>query len=132
MAFEVEHIHVKGPDPRKTAQWYVDIFDAKVVKEWEIEGALFVRVDIGGVGLNISNARTGEQLGPGDATPHYGLEHFGLATDNLEEVMTRLEERGTEVFVPLRSGAMGTKIAFIRAPDDVRIELIQWGKERPF
>ena len=31
--FRVNHIHLKAKDPNKTAQWYVDVFGAKVMGE---------------------------------------------------------------------------------------------------
>ena len=30
MAFSVQHVHLKTPDPHKTAQFYVDNFGAKL------------------------------------------------------------------------------------------------------
>jgi catechol-2,3-dioxygenase len=31
MAFRINHIHLKAPDPRKTAEWYVRAFNFKIV-----------------------------------------------------------------------------------------------------
>ena len=56
--FSMNHIHLKAPDPRKTAQWYVDVF-------------------------------------------------------------------GAEVLLPITETATGSRISYIQAPDDVRIELVQ-------
>jgi lactoylglutathione lyase len=79
----------------------------------------------GGIAVNISGARTGERLGEGDASPHHGLEHFGFDSANLEADIARLEKLGC----PLLEGPIqvpnGPRIAFLRAPDDVRIELIE-------
>lgn len=38
MAFKVNHLHLKTPDPRKTAKWYVDHLGAKIVSERETPG----------------------------------------------------------------------------------------------
>ena len=40
MAHGFHHVHIKSPDPRKTAQWWADVFDAKLMPE---HGALFAR-----------------------------------------------------------------------------------------
>src|SRR5438309_9903135 len=94
MAFRINHIHLKAPDPRRTAEWYVKAFDFKIVNdETRVFGDRFIRcqsVD-GGMAVNISGPRTGEKLGPGDASAHFGLEHFGFDTTEIEGDIRRLE-----------------------------------------
>ena len=128
MAFRINHIHLKAPDPRKTADWYVKSFNFKILSdETRVFGDRFVRCtsEDGGIAVNISGARTGERLGQGDASAHHGLEHFGFDSANLEADIARLEKLGC----PLLEGPIqvpnGPRIAFLRAPDDVRIELIE-------
>jgi lactoylglutathione lyase len=128
MAFRINHIHLKAPDPRKTADWYVKAFNFKILSdETRVFGDRFVRClsEDGGIAVNISGARTGERLGAGDATAHHGLEHFGFDSANLEADIARLEKLGC----PLLEGPIqvpnGPRIAFMRAPDDTRIELIE-------
>ena len=33
MAFRINHIHLKAPDPRKTADWYVRAFNFKILSD---------------------------------------------------------------------------------------------------
>ena len=33
MAFKLNHVHLKTPDPQKTAQFYVDTLGAKIIGE---------------------------------------------------------------------------------------------------
>ena len=76
MAYRINHIHLKAPDPRKTAEWYAKAFGFKIVNdEVRVFGDRFVRCqsEDGGMMVNISGARTGERLGPGDASAHHGL-----------------------------------------------------------
>src|SRR5262245_41037514 len=71
MAFRINHIHLKAPDPRKTADWYVRAFNFKITSdETRAFGDRFVRCqsEDGGMNVNISGARTNERLGPGDAS----------------------------------------------------------------
>ena len=128
MPFRINHIHLKSPDPKKTADWYVTAFNFKIVADdVRVFGDRFIRCqsEDGGMAVNISGARTGETLGPGDANPHHGLEHFGLDTDDIEAEIARLVGLGaTHLEGPIVM-ATGGKIAFIKAPDDVRLELIQ-------
>jgi catechol 2,3-dioxygenase-like lactoylglutathione lyase family enzyme len=128
MPFRINHIHLKSPDPKKTADWYVTAFNFKIIADdVRVFGDRFIRCqsEDGGMAVNISGARTGETLGPGDANPHIGLEHFGLDTDDIEAEIKRLVGLGaTHMEGPIKM-ANGGQIAFIKAPDDVRLELIQ-------
>ena len=124
--FRVNHIHLKAPDPKRTAQWYVDMFGAKVVGEGEgLGGSHTVRLDLDGVRINVTSAPAGQALPQGTAEPHYGLEHFGFDTDDIEGVIARLQSHGTEVLLPITTVPSGVKIAYVKGPDNVRIELVQ-------
>lgn len=130
MPFRINHIHLKAPDPRKTAEWYVTAFGFKILGD-DVRpapfGDRFIRCqsEDGGMLVNISGARTGEHLGPGDASAHHGLEHFGFDSDDIKADIARLEGLGATLLDGPFTLASGMLIAFIKAPDDVRVELIQ-------
>jgi lactoylglutathione lyase len=128
MAYRINHIHLKAPDPRKTAEWYAAAFGFKILSdEVRVFGDRFVRCqsEDGGMSVNISGARTGEVLGPGDAGAHHGLEHFGLDSAHLETDIARLEKLGARLLEGPIQIPNGPRIAFLWAPDDVRVELIE-------
>ena len=128
MAFRINHIHLKSPDPRKTAEWYAGAFNFKIVgDETRVFGDRFIRClsEDGGMAVNISGARTNETLGAGDATAHHGLEHFGFDSENLETDIARLERLGARLLEGPIQNPNGARIAFLRAPDDVRVELVE-------
>ena len=128
MAFRINHIHLKASDPRKTAEWYEKAFKFKIVgDDTRVFGDRFIRCasEDGGMAVNISGARTNETLGPGDASAHYGLEHFGFDSENLEADIKRLEGLGARLLEGPIQNPNGPRIAFLRAPDDVRVELVE-------
>ncbi len=130
MPFRVNHIHLKAPNPEQTANWYVRAFNFKIVSDTtrpEPFGDRFIRCtsEDGGMVFVISGALTGQKLGTGDAQPHHGIEHFGLDSQNLDADIARLKGLGGELLDGPRDAGNGLRIAFIKAPDDVRIELIQ-------
>jgi catechol 2,3-dioxygenase-like lactoylglutathione lyase family enzyme len=128
MAFRINHIHLKAPDPRKTADWYARAFNFKIVSdETRVFGDRFVRCmsEDGEMAVNISGARTNERLGPGDASAHHGLEHFGFDSEDLEADIRRLQGLGARLLEGPIEVPKGPRIAFMQAPDDVRVELIQ-------
>ena len=132
MPYQVNHIHLKAPDPRRTADWYAKAFNFKIVSdETRVFGDRFVRcqTEDGGMMVNISGARTGETLGGGDASAHHGLEHFGFDSAGLEADITRLEGLGARLLEGPIQIPNGPRICFMWAPDDVRVELIERPKK---
>jgi lactoylglutathione lyase len=127
MPFNINHIHLKAPDPKKTADWYVKAFNFEIVADTVRDsGDRFIRCrSENGIPVNISAARTNEQMGQGDANAHYGIEHFGFDTDDIEADIKRLEGLGAQLLEGPIARPGGGAIAFIKVPDDVRIELIQ-------
>ena len=128
MAYRINHIHLKATDPRRTADWYVGAFGFKIVNdETRVFGDRFIRCtsEDGGMAVNISGARSKETLGPGDASAHHGLEHFGFDTEDIEADIRRLEGLGARLLEGPIQNPNGPRIAFLRAPDDVRVELVE-------
>ena len=127
VTYRINHIHLKAADPQKTAEWWVQAFNfhiiSNVVRSF---GDRFIRCQSeDGFAVNISNARTDEKMGDGDPDAHWGLEHFGFDVTDIGAEIERLEGLGAT----LKEGPIdvpgGPLIAFLAAPDDVRIELIQ-------
>ena len=128
MPYRINHIHLKAPDPRKTADWYTKAFNFKIVSdETRVFGDRFVRCRSadGGMAVNISGPRTGETLRAGDASAHFGLEHFGFDSTDIEVDIRRLEGLGAQLLEGPIQLPNGGRIAFMRAPDDTRVELVQ-------
>jgi len=128
MPYRINHIHLKASDPRRTAEWYVGAFDFTIVNdETRAFGDRFVRCQSadGGMAVNISGPRTGETLRPGDASAHFGLEHFGFDSTDIETDIRRLEGLGAKLLEGPVLLPNGGRIAFMRAPDDTRVELVQ-------
>ena len=126
MLFNVNHIHLKSSDPRKTAAWFVEAFNVEIVSERvRPTGDLFITtMTEGGLAINISAEKEGEVLGPADADAHYGLEHFGFDTDDMDADIERLVGLGAVLKEAPSDQGGGVIIGFIAAPGDIRIELI--------
>ena len=128
MTFRINHIHLKAPDPGKTVEWWVKAFKFTVVSdETRPVGDRFIRCmsEDGSLGVNISGTRTGEKPGPGDASVHFGLEHFGIDSANVDADVKRLQDLGAKLQEGPLTTPTGVRIAFMSGPDDVRFELIQ-------
>ena len=130
MAYEFNHVHLKAPDPKATADWYVEAFDFKIISDTvRPVGDRFIRCQTSdGVVINISGARTDESMGDGNEDAHWGLEHFGLNVDDMDAEIERLTGMGATLKEGPLDNPNGLRIAFIAAPDNTRIELLQLPK----
>ena len=126
--FRITHMHLRSHDPRKAARWYVELLGARVVSETEGPGGfLSVHFDIGEVRFHMSSPRPEEDLMEGTSQAHFGLDHFGLHTDDVKETIASFEARGVKVLDGPTLMTSGNTIACMEGPDNVRIELVQPG-----
>ena len=121
--FRWDHLHLRSPDPEVTAQYYVDVFGAQPMNKVEVGGSLRVIIGLAGLSLFIERVPSGTPAPPDP--PHLGLEHIGLAVTDLDAVCAQLTARGAEFVVEPHSPRPGLKIAFVRGPENVRIELLE-------
>lgn len=120
--FRCDHFHLRSLDPDKSARFYEEMFGAKRVGTVDNAGKLRVIVDLGGVRLFIEEVPPGTHAAP--EPPYLGLEHIGLAVSGIDAIAAELKRKGAEFVVEPRSPRPGTRIAFIRGPENVRIELV--------
>jgi catechol 2,3-dioxygenase-like lactoylglutathione lyase family enzyme len=125
MAHRFDHGHIKSRDPRRTAQWWAEAFGATLLPEFVSGDVLFCPIEIGGVKINISRPGPAEAANtePASAGLHFGLEHLGIETDDLDADLAKLRAQGLAVFEERETPTM--KIAFVETPDAVRVELMQ-------
>ena len=128
MPYSINHVHIRSADPSSSAEWYAEHFGARKLFEREVmPGTITIGMEVGGpVRLNISSQAPGS---PDDRAVaelnRLGLEHFGFATEDLQDDLNRLSAAGVRVVLPLTEVGGGTRLAYIEGPDDVLIELVQ-------
>jgi extradiol dioxygenase family protein len=122
-------IHLKSLDVRKAAAWYSEMLGAKILGEKETEcGLLNIYINLHGINLVITQHPDADSMPRAPLEPHIGIEHFGLVFDELDPILEKLSDAGVEILVLPEEGLDGpnhvpSRWAFIRAPDDVRLEL---------
>jgi catechol 2,3-dioxygenase-like lactoylglutathione lyase family enzyme len=121
--FAIDHVHLRSPDPERTAAFYVEMLAAKPVGRMQNGAALRVMLDLGGLPLFIEQVPP-DVAGP-PAPPFLGIEHIGLVVDDMDAAAAELRGKGVVFVVEPTSPRPGVKIAFIQAPDGVRIEILQ-------
>ena len=138
------HVHIMCSDSLKTAQFYEKMFGYKKesVREWG-DGRISVTLSLNDSLLLLGQPRfkpKSTTTSRKDYTPedYYGLQHFGLLTDDLQQAMKELKAKGAEFreemtvprpvkqeIIPLQQRRK-TRIAFMWAPDNVLIELMEF------
>jgi catechol 2,3-dioxygenase-like lactoylglutathione lyase family enzyme len=101
----VHQVHIFASDINKSIKFYEEFFGGKVILDAELAGARNVFIRIGNGRLHLYDQPS---KNPGKGSIH----HFGIQTDNIEELVERL-----------RSG-------MVPAPDEILIELFQVDKTK--
>ena len=124
-AYSYDHIHVRSRDPRGTAEWYHQMFGARVFESVQSDGQPRIDLDINGLTVFIASVPAEADMPAAPADAHLGLDHFGLRVDNLDGAVAELKQRGATFTLEPRTIRPGVKIAFIQCPDNVRVELLE-------
>jgi catechol 2,3-dioxygenase-like lactoylglutathione lyase family enzyme len=119
MAFKMNHIHLKTPDPKKTAQFYVDSLGAKIVGE---AGGTGLRLDLHGLSVNVTSFIEGQSR-----EQTYGIEHIAIDTDDLDNVLATLKAGGAKLLEESQ-GADGRRVCFLQGPEGVQLEVLEMAK----
>ena len=125
MRFRYDHIHLRSRDLEATAEYYARVFGAEVLRSVQSDGQSRIDLDIDGLTLFLAKVAEGEDVPEAPAEPYLGLDHFGFTVDNLEEAAAEMKRRGAVFTVEPFQLRPGLKIAFVLAPENVRIELLE-------
>ena len=116
MALSLNHVHLKSPDPQKTAQFYIDTMGATKIAD---VGETGVRLDLYGLTLNVTQhiaSQTREQK--------YGMEHIAIDTDDITGMIDMLKSNGATILEEaVVSG--DRRVVFFEGPDGVQLEFIE-------
>jgi predicted enzyme related to lactoylglutathione lyase len=121
----VEHIHFVTLDPMKLAAFYEKAFGAKITStRVHPNGSVSVSLDLGGTRLAIMVPDTPDKRDPPDNPhKHFGLEHLGVRTDNIEAVVKNSVDEGATIVQNITEVRPGHRVAFIMAPESTLIEV---------
>jgi catechol 2,3-dioxygenase-like lactoylglutathione lyase family enzyme len=120
MAFKINHLHLKTPDPRKTVDWYIKYIGAKIVSERKTpSGRTTFRLNLHGVELNVTDFLEEQKL-----SQFYGLEHVAIDTDNFAGEVAKIKADGVKILEE-RVLPDGRKVCFFEGPEGVRLEFLE-------
>ncbi|MDE2582116.1 MAG: VOC family protein [Rhodospirillales bacterium] len=126
--FAWEHIHLRSPDPAATAAWYEKMLGAEIIRTPQPDGATRIDLILGGTQkVFIAPANPALRTASPPDAPYFGLEHIGLKVGDIDAAVAELKAKGVPFTLEPTTVRPGVRIAFLRAPENVSIELIQRG-----
>jgi lactoylglutathione lyase len=120
-----DHIHLRTRDPKGMAEYFHKVFDAKIIESVQSDGTPRVDLDIDGLIVFIAPVSADADIAASPKDAHLGLDHFGFRVESVDETVAELKGRGADIIDGPRTIRPGVRIAFVRAPDDIRIELLE-------
>ena len=122
--FTYDHIHLRSPNPEATAAFYEHMFGAEVIRTTQ-QGTPRIDLKVGGADVFIAPVLPDGKTNPPPKTPYQGLDHFGLSVTGIDAVVAELKAKGAEFTLEPTDIRPGVRIAFLRGPEGVSIELLE-------
>ena len=124
-AYRVDHIHLISPNIEATKQWYGDILGGKETFSGEFKGNKVYYIDLNGFNIILIEQLPDDTPLSATIQTREGLDHFGVAVDDMDAAVSELKEKGVRFTEEPLQVRPGLRIAYIEAPDKVRIELTE-------
>ena len=119
---KLEHVGICAKDTTALKNWYVKLFDFKVVyNNKKTEPTYFLLME----DESMIEIYPMEQEDPSKTNKHQGIRHLAFGTDTIEEDYQKLLEQGVEIITPLTESASGVKTAFFKDLEGNIIHFIQ-------
>jgi catechol 2,3-dioxygenase-like lactoylglutathione lyase family enzyme len=122
--FLYDHVHLRSPDPDATAAYYERMFGAEIIKSVMSNGIPRTDMKLGGVVFFIAQVPADADLAGKPEGSFVGLDHMGLRVRNIDTVVAELKAKGGEFTVEPKTIRPGVRIAFLKGPQNVLIELL--------
>ena len=123
--YRVDHLHLISPDIESTKNWYCEKLGGRETFSGEFKGNKVYYVDLNGFNLILIEKLPDDIPLPATIRTREGLDHFGVAVEDMDAAVTELKAKGVEFVVEPLQVRPGVRIAYIEAPDKVRIELTE-------
>jgi lactoylglutathione lyase len=130
MTMRIKYLHtmVRVKDLEATQRFFA-LLGLKETRRWDNEGGRFTLVFMAPEGqedcpVELTYNWDGDEGLPSDSR-HFG--HLAYATSNIYDLCQHLMDNGVTINRPPRDGRM----AFVRSPDNISVELLQEGDALP-
>ena len=125
MTYQLHHIHLLCRNLGETVKFFSEILGAKFVDWRKFQNADGATLDLNGTNIYLRLTREGEKVAANSDQVQYGYNHIGLKVENLDRAFSELSQKGV-IFTQLPKDLGNRNVAFLKGPDNIRIELIQF------
>ncbi len=117
------HTMVRVADLDKSLEFYTKALGLKELRRHEVEQGRFTLIFLAAPGDEDAQVELTYNWDPEELDGGRNFGHLAYSVDNIYESCQRLQDAGVTINRPPRDGRM----AFVRSPDNVSIELLQKG-----
>jgi lactoylglutathione lyase len=121
------HTMVRVSDVEKSLAFYRDALGLHVLREYSSEQGRFTLIYLAAPGDEQAQIELTHNWDPEVYTGGRNFGHVAYAVDDIYATCQRLQQHGVTIARPPRDGRM----AFVRSPDQISIELLQKGTPLP-
>ena len=121
------HTMVRISDIDESLKFYVDNLGLQEIRRTDYEQGRFTLIFLAAQGNEDAQIELTYNWDPEAYTGGRNFGHLAYEVDDIYEVCERLMNGGVEINRPPRDGRM----AFVRSPDNISIELLQKGERLP-
>src|SRR3989442_15757010 len=93
LTYRYDHMHLRSRDVQKTAQYYHQVFGAKILQSIQSDGKPRTDLDLNGPTIFIAPASPDPAIPSAPTEPYVGLYHFGLRAENMADAVADLKRR---------------------------------------
>ncbi len=125
------HTHLTGANPEKLLDFYTRVMGGRIDREFLLGGSHKAwDVDLGGLLIRISDWSNCDEVlkkeyARARGRHQFGLHHLAMTVDDMDKAHTELKANGAEFVLPPKATGPTSKVAFVIAPENVLIELIE-------
>jgi catechol 2,3-dioxygenase-like lactoylglutathione lyase family enzyme len=121
----LNHIHLVCSDVAASERWFVEGLGAELVERRESRGMATSELRLAGVRFLLRATQKDETPVEGGRR-RYGTDHFALEAADVDATVETLRARGVAI-AREPADSPRNRVAFIRGPDELVIELVQPG-----
>jgi lactoylglutathione lyase len=121
------HTMVRVTNLEDSLHFYRDALGLEVTRRREFPQGKFTLVFLAPPGQPEAEVELTYNWDPEDYTGGRNFGHLAYAVDDIYAACERLQQHGVQILRPPRDG----KMAFVRSPDAISIELLQKGEPLP-
>ena len=118
------HTMVRVTDLEESLRFYRDALGLEVTRRRESPEGRFTLVFLAAPGQPDAEIELTHNWDPEDYKGGRNFGHLAYAVDDIHAACERLQQHGVQILRPPRDGRM----AFVRSPDGISIELLQKGE----